>query len=94
MPLSSSGDVRIYSGGYDPEDERLRITSGGNVGIGTVTPDEKFEVEFGNSNIDVEIGQGTTDTDVTFITLRSPNGTKYYLTVNDSGGLIISTTHP
>ncbi len=66
----------------------------GSVGIGTTSPDEKFEVEFGDSDKDVEIGVGTTDPDVTFITLRSPNGTKYYITVDGTGSLTTSSTKP
>ena len=44
MPLSSSGDVRIYSGGYLSTNERLRITSGGNVGIGTTNPQRRLHI--------------------------------------------------
>ena len=65
-----------------------------NLCIATTSPDEKFEIEFDTTNRDVEIGQGSTDADVTFITLRSPNGTKYYVTVDDSGNLATSTTKP
>lgn len=66
----------------------------GNVGIGTTSPGEKFEVEFGDTDKDVEIGVGTTDGDVTFFTMRNPDGTKYYITVDDSGNLNASTTKP
>ena len=69
-------------------------TIAGNVGVGTLNPDEKFEVEFGDASKDVEIGVGTTDGDITFITLRSPNGTKYYVTVDDIGTLVASTSKP
>jgi hypothetical protein len=48
--------------------------NGGNIGIGTTSPDEKFEVEWVSDGTDVEIGSGATDTDITFITLRSANG--------------------
>jgi len=76
----------IYQGGLS--------VMGGNVGIGTTSPDEKFEVEWIADGTDVEIGRGTTDIDVTFLTLRSPNGTKYYITVSDAGALSASTTKP
>lgn len=74
--------------------ERVRITDTGSVGIGTSTPDEKFEVEFVSGGTDIELGRGATDQDVTFITLRSPNGTKYYLYPNDAGALVLTTTKP
>jgi len=70
------------------------IKTNGDVGVGTLTPDEKFEVEFGTSSVDVEIGRGTSNSNVTFITLRSPDGTKYYVTVDDAGNLVTSTTKP
>ncbi|MCP4650315.1 MAG: hypothetical protein GY853_09600 [PVC group bacterium] len=63
------------------------------VGVGTTSPDEKLEIEW-SANVDVEIGRGTTDTDVTFLTLRSPNGTKYYITVTDGGALSVSGSKP
>ena len=69
------------------------VTVDGKVGIGTATPDEKFEIEFA-PGVDIEIGRGTTDPDVTFIALRSPNGTKYYVTVDDAGNLTASTVKP
>ncbi len=74
--------------------QRMIIETNGDVGIGTLSPDEKFEIEFGAESVDVEIGRGTTDTDVTFLTLRSPNGTKFYITVADDGTLSSSATKP
>ena len=71
----------------------LGINSNGNVGVGTRQASEKFEVEF-DEDTEVQIGQGISDEDITFITLRSPNGTKYYITVNDAGTLITSTSKP
>lgn len=70
------------------------ILGNGNVGIGTTSPDEKFEVEWVADGTDVEIGRGTTDTDVTFLTLRSSSGTKYYIVVSDTGALSATTTKP
>jgi len=84
--LNALSHNNIYQGGLS--------VMGGNVGIGTTGPDEKFEVEWIADGTDVEIGRGTTDTDVTFLTLRSPNGTKYYITVSDVGALSASTTKP
>ncbi len=46
---------------------------GGSVGIGTTSPDEKFEIEW-SANVDVEIGRGIIDADITFIKLRDANG--------------------
>ncbi len=46
------------------------------------------------TGVDVVIGRGTTDTDITYISLRSANGTKFYLYPDDSGALILSTTAP
>jgi len=67
----------------------------GNLGLGgTTTPDEKLELEW-SANVDIELGVGTTDTDITFIKLRSPDGTPYWLyPANGGGSLTISATKP
>jgi hypothetical protein len=46
---SANGFTSIYVGGT----ERARITSSGNVGIGTSSPDEKLDIEGGNVKIGV-----------------------------------------
>jgi len=98
---SSAVIVNILQNDYD---FRVKSTSNANmlfvdasadaVGIGTSSPDETFEVEWISGSTDAEIGRGITDPDVTFIALRSPNGTKYYIYPNDSGTLVTTTTHP
>lgn len=42
--LNASGNLRFYSGGTGDSNERLRITSSGNIGIGTTSPAEKLSV--------------------------------------------------
>jgi len=69
-----------------------------SVGIGTTTPDRTFEIEMSStgdvSTVDVEIGQGVTDPDVTFIKLRSPDGSEWYVFPNNAGTLVCTTTEP
>ena len=38
----STGDMRFYTGGPWPANERMRITDTGNIGIGTTNPDAKL----------------------------------------------------
>jgi len=40
----AAAPIRFATGGVDLADERMRIDSGGNVGIGTTSPDTKFDV--------------------------------------------------
>jgi hypothetical protein len=44
----ASGDMRFNTGGYAVSNERIRITSGGNVGIGDTTPASLFTVGNGD----------------------------------------------
>ena len=91
--LSVDADDFIFTS--NEVDEAMRIEGDtGYLGVGTTTPDEKFEVEWEGTGVDVEIGRGTTDTDITFIALRSPDGTKFYIEVNDAGAISASTTKP
>ena len=46
----NSGDARWYTGGVN---DRLRITSGGNVGIGTTSPSVRLEVGKNDSEVEV-----------------------------------------
>ena len=91
---TGSGDLRfqVISGTYG-NNTRMILKENGDVGIGTALPQEKLEIEF-DSNTEILFGQGDSDLDVTFISLRSPNGTKYYITVDNSGNLVTSTTKP
>lgn len=52
----------------------------------------KFEL--GTSANTTGFYHGTLDTDITAVYLRSPNGTLWYLTINDAGTVVTSTTAP
>ncbi len=45
---SSTGDIRFYTGGANDANQRVTILSGGNVGIGDVTPASLFSVGNGD----------------------------------------------
>jgi hypothetical protein len=77
LELMDVGTTRIYlnSGGNS-------YINGGNVGIGTATPTSKLEVDNG----DVEVVDSANG-----VILRSPNGTRYRITIDNAGNL---TTTP
>jgi alpha-tubulin suppressor-like RCC1 family protein len=47
VTTKASGDLRVYTGGDLAANERMRITSAGNVGIGTTTPAAALDVNGG-----------------------------------------------
>ncbi|MBC8489700.1 MAG: hypothetical protein H8D45_27080 [Bacteroidetes bacterium] len=47
----SSSDIRFYSGGLFPVNERMRITSAGNVGIGITYPSSKCHIRQSSNEI-------------------------------------------
>lgn len=75
------------------------VNTTGDVTIGSTTAGKNLTV-YGTgtftfaTGVDVVIGRGTTDTDITYIALRSANGTKFYIYPDDSGALTTSTTAP
>lgn len=89
-----SGDLRFFgtSGAYG-NGTRMILKENGDIGIGTAVPQEKLHIEFDNG-ADILLGQGDSDPDNTFIALRSPNGTRYYITVDNFGALVTSTNKP
>lgn len=89
----NKGLLQFWTKGQNASGVTMTLRNSGFVGIGTTEPSELLDLEFAQ-DVEIELGQGASDTDVTFITLRSPNGTKYYLTVADNGSVTASTTKP
>lgn len=90
---NSDSETPLISGDFVNDEVYLFA----DVGIGTDSPDEKFEIEFAETtlfDIDIEIGQGFDDPDITFIKLVSPDGTPYWLYVDVGGNLTSSATKP
>jgi hypothetical protein len=67
----ATSDIRFYTGGIAPSDERIRITPGGNVGIGTTNPGAKLEVKQNDWRDIVKVG--TPDTSNRLILSSGPD---------------------
>jgi hypothetical protein len=64
------------------------------LGVNTDNPQEKVHVVW-DTDVDAELGRGTTDTDITYLGLRNANGTKCYIYPNAAGnGIVVSTEKP
>jgi hypothetical protein len=76
---SDSGYVQITTGGITSANERMRITSDGNVGIGTTSPISKLNLYGSGSNLSV-------------FKVDGGNGTLFEVTDNLSGSLFSVNT--
>jgi hypothetical protein len=74
---TSSGSMRWIMGST----EVIRLTQEGNLGIGTVSPTSKFQV----TNGDIEV-----ETIASGLILKSPDGTRYRVTVANGGTLSVA----
>jgi hypothetical protein len=66
-----TSDIRFYTGGITPSNERIRIIPGGNVGIGTTNPTAKLEVKQNDWQDIVKVG--TPDTSNRLILSSGPD---------------------
>lgn len=73
---TSSGFLSFIAGGSQMTDEKMRITSSGNVGIGTSAPKSKLQITSG----DVYIDDATKG-----VIMKSPNGSCWRVTVDNTG---------
>lgn len=49
----------------------------------------------GDTPAEMEVGRGSTDTDITYVALRNDTGVKCYIYPNAAGnGIVVSTTKP
>jgi len=56
--VGASGDIRFNTGGWAAANERMRILSGGNVGIGTNNPTVQLHVKGASAAVSVEYPSG------------------------------------
>lgn len=78
--ILSYNDHLSFLNSYDVE--KIRFTSDGNVGIGTTTPNSKLQVKDGDIEVET-IGSG--------LILKSPDGTRWRVTVSNLGLLVITS---
>lgn len=79
---AATGDLRFTTGGFhDALYERMRITSNGNIGIGTTTPAAKLQI----SNGDVYIQNATNG-----VIMKSPDGSCWRMTVSNAGAPVFN----
>lgn len=74
---AANGDIRFTTDGFSNEVfERMRITFGGNIGIGTSNPSAKLQVADGDVYIE-DVSKG--------VIMKSPDGSCWRMTVSNAG---------
>jgi DNA-binding transcriptional MerR regulator/DUF4097 and DUF4098 domain-containing protein YvlB len=73
---AATGDIRFFTGGIDTTNERLRITSAGDIGIGTTNPSQKLHLEAGG----IRLGTTSNANNVldTLAQAGAPSGSLYW----------------
>jgi len=87
---ASNGILKFFTGGTASANERIRITSTGNVGIGTTNPESALAVHRSGSNAQINIiGDGGSDSAV--LSLRGNGNNNWWnLTAPNTGNLTFS----
>ena len=101
---STTGAHRFYTGAFGLASEKMRITSGGNVGIGTTNAASRFNVRGTDSNSQIEFNNFSTGQNYILSYDRvasayrdliiTTNGANNALVITPSGNVGIGTTAP
>jgi len=83
MARSKGGIIKFLTSGNQPENERMRITENGNIGIGTSEPKERLQVSDGDIYLE-DIASG--------VIMKSPDGNCWKGTLDNTGNLNFVTT--
>jgi len=93
--VGASADIRLMTGGAAAGNERVRIESTGNLGIGTTSPAAKLSINQGSTGLGMYLaGYSNNTSDLFRISTSTLLATSTAFVINSNGKVGIGTTTP